>query len=164
MPKTNTRIVQGLLLAGALAASAAAAPAAYATSSPQNKTYNNATVDINGGNAASLSACVNYAQVKIKHGKPAQNNFCKNFASATGGTVLLKNTSVLIAQTGSGTGTNVNNATVNISGGDAIALAGCVNFLQGTSDATQKNVCKNTSVAKGGDVILKNSDITIIQG
>ena len=128
------------------------------------ETFNNATVDINGGNATALAACVNYAQVTAKHGKVAQNNFCKNFAKAKGGDVRLKNVSLLISQTGGTTGTTRNNATVNISGGDATAVAACVNFLQGSATARQTNQCANTAVARGGDVVLKNVDITIIQG
>jgi len=166
MSRTNTRVFRSLVVAGAVVASVAGAPAAaYAGSgSSAPKTFNNATVNINGGNAAALAGCVNVAKVHAKHNRVVQSNFCKNFATAVGGSVTLKNTDILIAQGGTGSGTTVNNATVNISGGDAVALAACVNYLQGTSSASQKNLCKNSAVAKGGDVVLKNSTITIIQG
>jgi hypothetical protein len=165
MPKTNIRVFRGLVVAGAVVASAAGAPAAFAgTHASGDTTYNNATVKITGGNAAALSACVNYAKAKIKQGKAAQNNFCQNLAVADGGSVELKNTNVLILQTGTGSGKTVNNATVSISGGDAVALAACVNFLQGTSSASQKNACANTAIASGGNVTLKNSNITVVQG
>jgi hypothetical protein len=165
MPKTNTRVFRGLVVAGAVVASAVSAPAAFAgTHASGDTTYNNATVKITGGNAAALSACVNYAKAKIKQGKAAQNNFCENLAVADGGNVTLQKTNLLIVQAGTGSGKTVNNATVSISGGDAVALAACVNFLQGTSSASQKNVCSNTAVASGGNVTLKNSDITVLQG
>jgi hypothetical protein len=163
MSEFNIKALRGLVVAGAVVASVATAPAAFAGTHASGDTFNNATVKITGGNAAALSACINYAKAKIKQGKVAQSNFCQNFAEADGGSVLLKDTSVFIAQTGKRSGKTVNNATVNISGGDATAVAACVNFLQGTSNASQKNVCSNTAVAIGGDVTLKNSDITIIQ-
>jgi hypothetical protein len=129
------------------------------------KTYNNATVNITGGNAAALSACVNYARVMAKNKKDPQSNFCKNFAKARGGNVNLKNVAIDVLQSGSSgsTGATYNNATVNISGGSATAIAACVNYLQGTSTPNQTNVCKNTAVARGGNVNLRNVSITIIQ-
>lgn len=164
MLKTQSYVVRGAVLAGAIAASTVTAAPAFANPPAPTKTYNSATVNINGGNANALAACVNYAKITAKHSKVAQNNFCKNFAKASGGSVLLKNTDILISQSGTGSGTTVNKATVSISGGDATALAACVNYLQGTATATQTNVCKNTAVATGGDVVLKNSSITVIQG
>jgi len=128
------------------------------------ETYNGVQVNISGGNANALSACVNYAKLKAKKGQPAQSNACKNFAKATGGDVSLKNVDIMILQAGSTSGSMRNKAEVNITGGDATAVAACVNYLQGTADSDQTNKCKNTSVATGGDVKLKNVTITIIQG
>lgn len=132
------------------------------TASADNPTFNNARVNITGGNAVALSACINVAKVKAKYpDKVKQNNFCKNFAKATGGDVTLKNVNVFIAQ--DTYSVSANSATVNIAGGDAVAVAACLNVLDGSASATQTNVCKNTAVARGGDVKLKNVDITIIQ-
>jgi len=137
---------------------------AFATPASAGETFNNAQVNITGGNAHALSACVNFAKIKAKKGEPAQSNACKNFAKATGGDVHLKNVDVTILQAGSGSGTSKNRAEVNISGGDATAVAACVNYLQGTADSDQTNKCKNTAVATGGDVTLQDVSITIIQG
>jgi len=135
-----------------------------ATPAFATESYNNAQVNITGGNAHALSACVNFAKIKAKKGEPAQSNACKNFARATGGDVQLKNVDVTILQAGSSSGVVKNRAEVNISGGDATAVAACVNYLQSTADADQTNRCSNSSVAQGGDVKLKNVSITIIQG
>ncbi len=163
----NGRQGRGLLasfvaLFAALFVGVAAAPA-YAGGGG-GETINNAEVNITGGKAHALSACVNYAKVKAKKGEAAQSNACKNFAKATGGDVRLKNVDVTILQAGAGTGTVKNNAEFIIAGGDATSVASCVNYLQGTADAKQSNECKNTAVANGGDVNLKNVNITIIQG
>ena len=136
---------------------------AYADGGGGGGTFNDASVTITGGNAHALSLCVNFAKLKAKKGEPAQSNACKNFAKAQGGDVNLKHVDISILQA-SGTGTSKNNAEVTIAGGDATAVAACVNYLQGSADADQTNKCKNTSVAQGGDVNLKNVDITIIQG
>jgi cytochrome c biogenesis factor len=151
-------IVSLVTLFAAVFVGATAAPASA------GEDYNNVEVNITGGKAHALAACVNYAKLKAKKGEAAQSNACKNFAKATGGDVNLKNVDITILQAGSGSGTVKNNAEVNISGGDATAVAACVNYLQGTADSDQKNKCKNTADAKGGDVTLKNVTITIIQG
>jgi len=135
-----------------------------ATPASAGETYNNVQVNVTGGKAHALSACVNYAKQKAKKGETAQSNACKNFAKASGGDVKLKNVDITILQAGSDSGKLKNNAEVNISGGDATAVAACVNYLQGTADADQTNKCKNTAVAEGGDVKLKDVSITIIQG
>ncbi len=127
------------------------------------QTFNNVQLSISGGNATALAACVNYAKVASKHGKVAQSNFCKNLAKAQGGNVTLKNVDVFVSQSGSGTGTTANNVTISITGGDATAIAACVNYLHGGASAEQKNVCANSAVANGGDVTLKNVTITIVQ-
>ncbi|HEX8628059.1 MAG TPA: hypothetical protein VF755_07800, partial [Catenuloplanes sp.] len=128
------------------------------------ETHNNVAVNISGGNANALSTCVNFAKLKAKKGEAAQSNACKNFAKATGGSVTLKKVDITILQAGATSGKVTNKAEINISGGDATAVAACVNYLQGTADADQTNKCSNTAVATGGDVTLKNVNITIIQG
>lgn len=159
MSHTLTRIGQSVLIALTAALSLALAGPANAAG---GATYNNAEITIKGGNAAAFSGCLNYAKKMAKHDKPAQSNTCKNFARADGGSVTLKNVLVTVFQLGT-SGKTHNNAEINIIGGDAVAVASCVNYLQGTANATQKNTCKNSADARGGDVTLKNVDITIIQ-
>lgn len=150
-----------ITLAALVAALFVGAPATPASAT---ESYNNVEVNISGGNAKALATCVNYAKLKAKKGEAAQSNACKNFAKATGGDVKLKNVDIMILQAGSSSGTVRNKAEVNITGGDATAVASCVNYLQGTANADQTNKCSNTAVATGGDVKLKNVTITIIQG
>lgn len=145
-------------LFGALFAGAIGTPA-YAS----GEVFNNVEINITGGNAHALSACVNYAKMKAKKGEAAQSNACKNFAKAQGGDVKLEDVDVTILQA-AGNGTTKNNAVINISGGDATAVAACVNYLQGTADADQTNKCKNVATATGGDVALKHVSITVVQG
>jgi hypothetical protein len=57
-----------------------------------------------------------------------------------------------------------NKATVEISNGNATAVASCLNVLNDAANATQTNICKNNAVAKGGDVKLEDVDISVIQG
>ncbi|GAA2515219.1 hypothetical protein [Pilimelia columellifera] len=149
----------------AVLAATAAAAISFASPALAGDTFNNADISISGGNAASLAACVNYAKKSIIAGLKGQSNYCKNFAKAEGGDVKLKNVSVWVQQEGNSGwfGKTKNNASVSISGGDAVAVAGCVNFLQGSATAAQKNECTNAAVAQGGDVNLKNVSITVIQ-
>jgi len=135
---------------------------AFAAGSSAGPSHNNVEINITGGNAAAFSACINYAKTMAKHKKPAQSNKCKNFAEAKGGDVKLKNVTVTVFQGPSGNQT-YNNAEINITGGDAVAVAACVNYLQGTASADQTNNCANKAKAQGGDVKLKNVDIIVIQ-
>jgi len=155
-------LVVGLgMLLTPVAVSAAATPALADGGGPSG-TFNNANVQILGGSARALSACVVIAKTKIKHHLPPSGNNCSGFAVATGGTVNLKNVGIEVVQLGGGRITS-NRATVDIEGGDAEAVAACVNFLQGSASASQKNTCDNTAVATGGDVNLQNVTISIIQ-
>jgi len=126
-------------------------------------TYNNANIDIHGGNAAAFGGCVNYAKISARANRTPQSNACKNFAHADGGTVSLTGVSIFVDQEGGGGRRTHNNVQINISGGDATAVAGCVNYLQGTASASQKNECKNSADAHGGNVDLNGVDITVIQ-
>jgi len=58
-----------------------------------------------------------------------------------------------------------NSVTLTIRGGDANALALCLNAAKedGYGSVNQKNKCKNTAVARGGDLTLKNVTIDIFQ-
>jgi hypothetical protein len=128
----------------------------------QSGTFNDVNIDIHGGNAAVFSGCVNYAKVSAKRNKVPQSNTCKNFAHAAGGSVELTNVSLFVDQEGHGRSTH-NNVQITISGGDATAVAGCVNYLQGSATPAQVNDCKNAADAQGGSVKLENVDIVIIQ-
>lgn len=163
MLKNQSFVVRGAVLAGALAASTITAAPAFANP-PAPTTTNNASVTIRGGDATALAACVNYAHVASKHHrKVTQKNYCDNFAAADGGNVTLTHVKIRVVQSGSTSGTTSNNATVSISGGDATAVAACLNVLQGTASAKQVNVCSNDAVATGGDVTLDHTKITIYQ-
>lgn len=142
---------------------AAAASIAIATPAmASGSTYNHATLIIRGGSANALSACVNYARTAAHHHRVTQSNYCENFAEADGGKVSLSGVSVFIDQEGHSR-RSVNTATIEIIGGDATAIAACVNVLQHTASARQTNDCSNTAVAQGGNVNLHNVDITVIQ-
>jgi len=128
----------------------------------QSGTLNDVNIDIHGGNAVAFSGCVNYAKVSAQHGKKPQSNACKNIAHADGGSVDLTGVSLFVDQEGHGRSTH-NNVEITISGGDATAVAGCVNYLQGTATPAQVNDCKSAADAHGGSVKLTDVDIVIIQ-
>jgi hypothetical protein len=167
-PVRNARL-RGAILATAFASSMAVGPMAYADG---DETFNDAKVRIVGGNGVSVATCVNWAQEWAGYSKDKkkqqdkkrvkQANLCANTAKAFGGDVKLEYVDVFILQ-GEKSATR-NDATVEIAGGNATAVAACINVLNGADDAKQTNVCKNNAVAKGGDVKLENVDITIIQG
>jgi len=169
IPVRNARL-RGAILATAFASSMAVGPMAHADDG--DSTFNNAKVTITGGNGVAVATCVNWAQDwagyskdKKKHQEKKrvkQANLCKNTAEAVGGDVTLKSVDVTVVQEGSGDVTK-NKATVEIAGGDATAVAACINVLNNAANATQTNKCKNNAVAEGGDVTLKDVDITIIQ-
>lgn len=128
----------------------------------QSGTFNDVKIDIHGGNAVAFSGCVNYAKVSAKRNKIPHSNACRNFASAAGGSVELMNVSLFVDQEGNGRTTH-SNVEIRISGGDATAVAGCVNYLQGSATPAQVNACKNAADAQGGSVKLDHVDIVIIQ-
>ena len=68
-----------------------------------------------------------------------------------------------VAATDDGGGTAANTVTIAIAGGDATALAGCLNAVKKGDKVYQQNKCKNKAFAQGGDVRLINVDITIVQ-
>ena len=133
-----------------------------ASNASAGQSFNEASVNIKGGNAATLSTCINYAKVLAKHNRPSQQNRCQNFAEATGGDVELQDVAVDILQSREGQGGS-NKADVNISGGDADAVAACVNYLEGDATPAQKNKCKNDAKSYGGDVKLKDVEIVVTQ-
>ena len=67
--------------------------------------------------------------------------------------------------TGNDDADRTNTVNLTIRGGDATALATCLNVAKerGDDSARQENSCQNTAVATGGTVILRNVDITIVQ-
>jgi len=159
-----------VILATAVAASVAVAPSASAAS---GRSFNDAKVVIRGGNSVSVATCVNWAQdwgrlsaeQRKRHDKRrvVQSNECDNTADAQGGSVDLTKVQVTVDQAGQRRFSK-NSATVTISGGDAVAVAACLNVLKATASAEQTNTCTNTAISTGGNVTLENTDITIIQG
>jgi hypothetical protein len=170
IPVRNARL-RGAILATAFASSMAVGPMAHA--SDDDSTFNNADVRITGGNGVAVATCVNWAQDWVGYSKDKQKkqqqkrvkqaNLCNNTAKAEGGDVTMKKVDVFIAQDGSSDVTK-NKATVEISNGNATAVASCLNVLNDAANATQTNICKNNAVAKGGDVKLEDVDISVIQG
>ncbi|MCL9796778.1 hypothetical protein [Frankia sp. AgKG'84/4] len=59
------------------------------------RAYNNATVNITGGDSTAVAACVNYVQGTAT---VSQVNTCRNSATATGGNVTLDNVDVTVVQ------------------------------------------------------------------
>jgi hypothetical protein len=99
----------------------------------------------------------------------AQENDCDNKAVATGGDVILKNVDILTVQENKdgrkSAPAQSNTVNISIRGGDATALASCLNVVKdkGDSRVAQENDCDNKAVANGGNVFIKNVDITVIQ-
>jgi hypothetical protein len=130
--------------------------------------FNDADLTIRGGDAAAFSACINVAKAKAKviqrTGKDSkqQKNKCDNIATATGGDVDLEKVSIEIKQEGKSKKRS-NSADLLIRGGDAVAVAACVNVAQGTYTGDQVNDCVNDSLAVGGNVTLKQVYIEVKQ-
>jgi len=163
--------VRGLALAAVVTSSLAITPTAFA-GGHHNQTFNDATVSIRGGNGVAVSTCLNWAQdwtrlspeQQKRHEKKrvAQANACDNAADAEGGSVDLTKVRVTVDQGGNRRASR-NSATVTISGGDAVAVAACINVLRATASAEQTNECTNTAVATGGSVNLDHTNISIDQ-
>jgi hypothetical protein len=149
----------GALIGAFFAASAVPLPADAAK---PGQTFNNVVIDIHGGNAAAFASCLNTALDSAKHGKKVKNNDCKGFAKAKGGVVEIKDVSLFVDQEGVGQSTH-NNVKISFQGGDATAVASCVNYLDGTDEATVRNSCATAAEADGGDVVLTGVDIVIFQ-
>ncbi|MCM3882250.1 hypothetical protein [Frankia sp. R82] len=153
------RAARGTAVACAAAFAVMGAAPAFAAS----PTYNDARISIQGGGAASLSGCLNYARTSARHQVRPQSNYCRNVADAYGGTVYLHDVSLFLDQENNQGGRTYNKATVNISGGDSSAVAACVNYVQGTATPSQVNTCRNNATSYGGSVTLDNVDVTVVQ-
>ena len=168
---------------------------AGATSNDDADQTNTVNLTIQGGDARALATCLNIAKQenraqsyharwwddehrwddgrrnanKWQDRRAFQENECENKAYAAGGTVILKNVDILAVQDNKDRYSDVadqeNTVNLTIRGGDATALATCLNIAKerGDDSARQENNCQNTAVATGGSVILKNVDITIVQ-
>lgn len=164
-PKISLRV--GILTA-AVASSLAVSPSAFAA----GQSFSDADVLIRGGNGVALATCVNWAQTyagysaeeKKRHDRTrvVQSNKCENTADALGGSVKLKKVHITVEQDGHRRAAK-QDASVTISGGDAVAVAACVNVLKGSASAEQSNKCENTAIATGGNVTLEHTNITIEQ-
>jgi hypothetical protein len=122
---------------------------------------NTVELTIQGGDATALAACLNAVK---KADKVYQQNKCKNHAFAQGGDVILKNVAITIVQENLASGGDLSNSvTITIAGGDANALALCLNAVDQGDKAYQQNKCKNHAFAQGGDVVLRNTQIFVVQ-
>jgi len=130
---------------------------------------NSVNLTIRGGDAAAIAACANLV-AQGNFGDAYQENNCDNKAVAEGGDVSLKNVKIVFVQDNYAAkkvrhANFRNTATIAITGGDAIAVATCLNLAeQGKfGDVYQANNCSNKAVAVGGDVLLKNTKIVLAQ-
>jgi hypothetical protein len=156
------------ILTVALASSMAAAPSAFAA----EQSFKDADVVISGGDGVAVALCVNWAKTyagysdaeKKRHERTrvVQANKCDNTADAWGGEVTLKKVDITVRQAGKHRAAK-SDASIKISGGDATAVAACINVLNGGANVEQTNKCYNTAVATGGDVKLEHTDIKIVQ-
>jgi len=119
---------------------------------PDGSIADGKTVDIiiSGGDATALATCINAGSNATK-----SNNHCVNVALAFGGMVVLANVEIVVQLTGDGSGA----VTLELSGGDATAVASCIN----ADSEHQAARCKSVAKARGGRVILTNTTINITQ-
>jgi hypothetical protein len=165
IPVRNARL-RGAILATAFASSMAVGPAAHAGG---GGTFNNVDLQFRGGDATALAVCANFGKTwstydekkkkKLQKKRIAQANSCENKAKAVGGDVEMGDVDVLIYEEGKKKAKN--DVSLEITGGDATAIAACLNVLQGTATSVkQENDCDNSATAKGGDVTL--GDVSVI--
>ena len=158
MKRTLTTRALALLLA--LVLTPVVSGGALAAAPTQSNTV---TIAIRGGDATALAECLNAVD---EGDRVYQANYCRNTAFAAGGSVVLRNTSIFIVQTNVADGDvsdQSNTVDLTIRGGDATALASCLNAVKNGNKVYQQNKCQNKAFAKGGDVRLINVDITIVQ-
>lgn len=133
---------------------------------------NSVEITIVGGNATALAACANVAKEQGPGGVE-QDNRCENIATAIGGDVTLKNVKI-IAVSSSGEEKAKknekkqrrpsNSVTITVAGGEADAVAACLNAAseRGRGSVSQENKCVNDAFAQGGNVRLKNVKIVAV--
>jgi len=111
---------------------------------------NSVDITIEGGDATAIAACVNAAQYAT-----TQQNKCDNIATAFGGNVTLKNVKIVAVASSDEKphkkaekkqSRPENSVTVTIEGGDATAIAACVNLAKGVK--AQENKCINDAFAQ----------------
>jgi hypothetical protein len=129
----------------------------------QRANYSNVAVRLEGGDARALGTCMNYARLQAKRGRPAQSNFCESIAIAEGGNVKLDDVNVAVLQDAGRRRNNYSNVDVVLRGGDAEAIASCVNYLQGRATQSQRNTCASSAIATGGNVTLDDVNIEVVQ-
>lgn len=133
---------------------------------------NTVEITIAGGDATALATCVNLAK-ESGPGSVNQDNRCTNIATAIGGDVTLKNVKIIAVSSSSDPDDKKNDkkqrrpsnsVTITITGGDAEAVAACLNAAseRGKGDVNQENKCVNDAFAAGGDVKLKNVKILAV--
>ncbi len=134
---------------------------------PKHDFRNSVTVNIEGGDATAVALCLNLAK-QGKFSSAWQKNKCDNHAAAYGGNVTLKNVKISTIQANTKDGYlegATNSVNLTIRGGNATAIAACLNLVkQGNfGDAYQQNKCDNYAKAVGGNVTLKNVKIVFVQ-
>ncbi len=122
------------------------------------------TIAVRSGNAEAIATCLNLA----KAGESAnQSNECYNYAYARGGKLIVKNVDVVVGRANDPDGiVSVKSNTVNftVQGGDATAIATCINQAQSSGDVKQGNPCVNVAIAIGGTVVILDVSVVLVQG
>jgi len=114
---------------------------------------NTVNFTLSGGDATAIAECVDAAKSTEQN-----NRFCRNIAVARSGKVILRRVNVTVLNA-DGTVADGKTVDIIISGGDATALAQCINA---GSNATKSNDhCVNVALAFGGMVLLANVEIVV---
>ena len=134
---------------------------AHATPPPPSS--NAVNIFLQAGNAQTVATCLNVAQ----HNLHAVNQVsrCRNVVHATGGDLVIFGADISALQTNSTTVGNPaqSNVTLAATGGNATALASCVNTVGTAGRVRQVNQCTNVAIATAGTVVLINVNIAGVQ-
>ncbi len=163
---TGRRSRRILVLLGTLLALSGTLPgAAHATSQqPTGTGANTTTIAVRSGNATAIAQCLTLAKDGTDSTR-GKDRWCYNYAYARGGKVFIKDVEIVVGQANDEDGlVAISRNTVNftVRGGDATAIATCVNA--GRDGKKPPKPCVNVAIAVGGNVILTNVRVTLVQG
>ncbi len=163
---TGHRLDRVLMVVAVFYAFSAVLPAASLANS-QNASgdlSDTTTIAVRAGNAEAIATCLNLAKAGEKAN---QTNGCYNYAYARGGKVIITNVEVVAGRANDKDGIiSIDSNTVNftVKGGNATAIASCINQAQGGRDVDQRNKCINVAIAIGGNVIITNVNVVLVEG
>jgi hypothetical protein len=134
---------------------------AHATPPPPPS--NAVNIFLKAGDAQAVATCLNIAA----HNVHAVNQVsrCRNVVHATGGDLVIFGADISALQTNNTTVGNPaqSNVTLAATGGNATALASCVNTVGSAAKVRQVNYCTNVAIATGGTVVLINVNVAGVQ-